>query len=81
MAGTAGACFIWVASVAGAADVGCMHGAGGGDAGCAAKKWWLERACSVAVVPLGTVSAALTVCSQRGLHRRQYVEPLLVHTR
>ena len=57
------ACFIWVASVAGAADVGCMHGAGGGDAGCAAKKWWLDRACSVAVVPLGTVSAALPLCS------------------
>ena len=59
--GTAGACFIWVASVAGAADVGCMHGAGGGDAGCATKKWWLDRACIVAVVPLGTVSPALTL--------------------
>ena len=58
MAGTAGACYIWVASVAGAGDVGCMHGAGGSDAGCAAKKWWLDRACGVAVVPLGTVSAA-----------------------
>ena len=81
MAGTAGACFIWVASVAGAADVGCMHGAGGGDAGCAAKKRWLDRACSVAVVPLWTVSAALTLCSQRCLYVRQYVKPLLVHTR
>ena len=81
MAGTAEACFIWVASVAGAADMGCMHGAGGGDAGCAAKKQWLDRACSVAVVPLGTVSAALTLCSQRCLHVRQYVEPLLVCTR
>ena len=29
MAGTAGACFILVAGVAGAADAGCMHGAGG----------------------------------------------------
>ena len=37
MAGTAGACFIWVASVAGAAGVGCMHGVGGGDAGYATK--------------------------------------------
>ena len=59
MAGTAGACFIWVASVAGAVDVDCMHGAG--DAGCAAKKWQLDRACSVALVPPGTVSAALTL--------------------
>ena len=81
MVGTAGACFIWVAGVAGAADVGCMHGAGGGDAGCAAKKWWLDRACSVAVVSLGTVSAALTLHLQRCLHVQRYVEPLLVHTR
>ena len=81
MAGTAGACFIWLASVVGVADVGCMHGAGGGDAGCATKKRWLDRACSVAVVPLGTVSAALTLCSQRCLHMWQYVEPLLVHIR
>ena len=81
MAGTAGACFIWVAGVAGAADVGCMHGAGGGDAACAAKKQWLDRACSVAMVPLGTVSAALTLHSWRCLHVRQCVEPLLVHTR
>ena len=80
MAGTAEACFIWVASVAGAADVGCMCSAGGGDAGCAAKKWCLVGACSVAVVPLGTVSAALTLCSQRCLHAWQYVELLLVHT-
>ena len=50
MAGTAGPCFIWVASGAGTADVGCMHGAGGGDVGFAAKKQWLDRACSVAVV-------------------------------
>ena len=81
MAGTAGACFIWVASVAGAADVDCMHGTGGGDAGCAAKKQWLDRACSVAVVPLGTVLAALILHSQRCLNVQQYVEPLLVHTR
>ena len=80
MAGTAGACFIWVASVVGAADVGCMHGAGGGDAGCAAKKQCLVGAYSVAVVPLGTVLATLTLHSQRCLHTRQYVEPLLVHT-
>ena len=80
MAGTAGACFILVASVAGAADVGCMHGAGGGDAGCAAMKQGLVRACSVAVVPLGTVSVALTLHSRRCLHAQQYVEPLLVHT-
>ena len=81
MAGTAGACFIWVASVADAADVGCMHGAGAGDAGCATKKWWLDRACGVAVVPLGTVSAALTLCLWRCLHVQWYVEPLLMHTR
>ena len=29
-----------------------MHGAGAGDADCATKKQWLDRACSVAVVPL-----------------------------
>ena len=81
MAGTAGTCFIWIASVRGAADVGCMCGAGGGDAGCAAKKWGLDRACSVAVVPLGMVLAALTLHSWRCLHVQQYVEPLLVHTR
>ena len=81
MAGTAGACLIGVASVAGAADVGCMHGAGGGDVGCATKKRWLDRACGVAVVPLGTVSAALTLYSWRCLHMWQYVEPLLMHTR
>ena len=52
-----------------------------GDAGCATKKQWLDRACSVAVVPLGTVSAALTLHSWRYLHMWQYVEPLLVHTR
>ena len=81
MVGTAGACFFWVAGGAGTAGVGCMHGAGGGDAGCATKKQWLDRACGVAVVPLGTVLAALTLHSQRCLHMRQYVEPLLVHTR
>ena len=80
MAGTAEGCFIWVASVAGAVDVGCMHGAGEGDAGCAAEKQCLVRACSVAVVPLGTVSSALTLHSQRCLHAQWYVEPLLVHT-
>ena len=80
MAGTAGACFIWVASVAGAADVGCMCGAGRGDAGCATRKQCLVRACGVAVVPLGTVSAALTLHSQRCLHVQWYEEPLLVHT-
>ena len=79
--GTAGPCCIWVASVSGAADVGCMHGAVGSDAGCATKKRWLDRACSVAVVPLGTVSATLTLHSQRCLHVQQYVEPLLMHTR
>ena len=80
MAGTAGACFIWVAGVAGAADVGFMGGAGGGDAGCATKKWSLVRACGVAVVPLGTVSTALTLHSQRCLCAQWYVEPLLVGT-
>ena len=35
---------------------------------------------SVVVVPLGTVSAALTLHSQRCLCMQQYVEPLLVHT-
>ena len=79
MAGTAGACFIWVASGAGAVDVGCMHGAGGGDTGCAAEKWCLVRACSVVVVPLGTVSTALTLHSWRCLCMQWYVEPLLVH--
>ena len=79
--GMAGACFIWVASVAGAADVGCMCGAGGSDAGCANKKRWLDRACGVAVVPFGTVLAALTLHSRRCLCVQQYVEPLLVHTR
>ena len=81
MVATAGACFIWVASDAGAADVGCMHGAGGGDAGCSAIKWGLNRASSVAVVPLGTVLAALTLHSWRCLHVQWYMEPLLVHTR
>ena len=81
VAGTAGACFIWVASGAGTAGVGCMHGAGGGDAGCATKKWWLDRAWGVVVVPLGTVLAALTLHSWRCLHVQQYVEPLLVDTR
>ena len=81
MAGTAGACFIMVAGGAGTADVGCMHGGGGGDAGCSAKKWWLDRACSVTVVPLGTVLAALTLHSQRCLCAWWYVEPLLMHTR
>ena len=81
MVGTAGACFIWVASVAGVADVGYMSGAGGGDACCATKKQWLDRACGVAVVPLGTGSAALTLHSWRCLCMQWYVEPLLVHTR
>ena len=63
MMGTAGAWFIWVAGVAGAADVGCMHDAGGGDAGCPAEKQCLVRACSVAVVPLGIVLTALTLYS------------------
>ena len=81
MAGTAGACFIGIASGEGTADVGCMHGADGGDAGCATKKQWLDRTCGMAVVPLGTVSAALTLYSWRCLCMWQYVEPLLVHTR
>ena len=80
MAGTAGACFIWAAGVAGAADVGYMHGACAGNAGCAAMKQGLDRACSVAVVPFGTVSTALTLHSQRCLHAQQYVDPLLVCT-
>ena len=80
MVGTAGACFIWVAGVAGAADVGCMHGAGGGDAGCSTEKQCLVRACSVAVVPLGTVSTALTLHSQRCFCMWLYLEPLLVYT-
>ena len=57
----------------------CMHGADGGDAGCSALKWGLS--CSVAGVPLGTVLAALTLCSRRCFHMQRYVEPLLVHTR
>ena len=80
VAGTAGACFIWVAYGAGTKGVGCMHGAGWDDAGCAAKKWGLVRACGVAVVPLGTMSVALTLHSLRYLRAWQYVEPLLVCT-
>ena len=38
MSGTVGACFICVAGVVGAADVGCMCSADGGDAGCSALK-------------------------------------------
>ena len=78
--GTAVVWFIWVAGVAGAAGVGCMHCAGGGSADCAAEKQCLVGACSVAVMPLGTVLTALTLHSQRCLHMLQYVEPLLVHT-
>ena len=58
--------FHLVGSGAGAAGVGCIHGAGG-NAGCAAKKWGLVGAFGVAVVPLGTVLAALTLCSWRCL--------------
>ena len=54
--------------------------AGGGSAVCAAEKQCLVGACGVAVVPLGTVSTALILHSQRCLHVCQYVEPLLVHT-
>ena len=61
-------------------DVGCMHGAGGGEAGCPAEKQCLVGACGVAVVPLGTVLAALTLHSQRCLCMQWYVEPLLVCT-
>ena len=67
VAGTAGAWVIWAANVAGAVGVGCMCCVGGGNAGCAAEKWCLVRACSVAVVPLGTVLTALTLHSQRYL--------------
>ena len=47
---------------------------------CATEKWCLVRACSVAVVPFGTVLTALTLHSQRCLCMQQYVEPLLLHT-
>ena len=77
IAGTAGAWFIWVASVAG---VGCICCAGGGGAGCTAEKQCLIGACGVAVVPLSTVSTTLTMHSWRCLHVWRYVEPLLVHT-
>ena len=40
----------------------------------------LSEPCSVAVVPLGTVSTALTPHSWRCFHMQPYVEPLLVHT-
>ena len=80
MAGTVGAWLVWVASVAGAAGVGCLCCAGGAGAGCTAKKHPQVGTCGVAVVPLGTVSTALTLHSQRCLHVQQYVEPLLVHT-
>ena len=72
--------FIWVASVAGAVDVGCMCCAGCGSAGCAAQKQCLVRICGVAVVPLGTVLTTLALHSQRCLCMQQYVEPLLVCT-
>ena len=72
--------FHWVASVADAAGVGCMCGASVGDAGCSTLKQGLVRACSVAVVPLGTVLVALTLHSWRCLHMQWYVEPLLVQT-
>ena len=78
MSGTVGACFICVAGVVGAAGVGCMHGADGGDAGCSALKRSL--ACSVAGVPLGTVSTTLTLHSLSCFCVQQYVEPVLVHT-
>ena len=68
MAGTAGAWFIWVAGVAGVGDVGCMCSAGGGNAVWAAEKQFLVGACSVVVVPLGTVWTALTLHSQRCLY-------------
>ena len=80
MAGIAGAQFIWVASVADAAGVGCMCCTGGDSTGCATEKQCLVRVCSVTVVPLETVLTALTLHSQRCLHIWQYVEPLLVHT-
>ena len=61
--------------------LGCICCAGHGNASCcAAKKWCLVGACGVAVVPIGTVSTALTLHSQRCLCIWQYVEPLLVHT-
>ena len=53
---------------------------GGGSAGCATEKQCLVGACSVVVVPLGTMLTALTLHSWRCLHMQQYVEPLLVHT-
>ena len=80
MAGTAGAWLIWVASVAGAAGVGCICCVGGGGAGCTTKRCCQVRTCGVAVVPLGTVSTALALHSQRCLCMQWYVEPLLVHT-
>ena len=72
---TAGAWLVWVASVTGAAGIGCIC-----CAGCTAKKHCQVGTCGVAVVPLGTVSTALTLHSQRCLHMQWYVEPLLVHT-
>ena len=56
--GIAGTWFVWVASVAGAAGVSCTCLSGGGNAGHATEKQCQLRACSVAVVPLGTVSTA-----------------------
>ena len=63
-----------------AAGVGCMCCAGGGSAGCSTEKQCLVGACGVAVVPLGTVSTTLTLCSWRCLCMQQNVGPLLVHT-
>ena len=67
MVGTAGTWLVWDAGVTGAAGVGCICCAGSGSAGCTTEKWCLVRACSVAVVPLGTVLTALTLHSQRCL--------------
>ena len=48
--------------------MGCILCVGHGNAGCATEKWCLVGACSVAVVPLGTVLTALTLHLQRSLH-------------
>ena len=62
--------FIRVASVAWCSRMwaACAGAGCGGNAGCAAEKQCLVGACSVAVVPLGTVLTALTLHSQRCLH-------------
>ena len=69
MVGTTGACFIWVASVAGAADVGCMCGAGWGDAGCATKKQCMVGTTGACFIWVAGVAGAADVGCMCGTGR------------